>query len=375
IEWRHAFDPSRKLRVGYVSAAFSNHAAAKVFSVVLLHHDPDNFEIHCYSTRRRRDSLTIKIRLAAAGWRSIAGLDDRAAVDVIRNDGIDLLVDLDGHFNRNRLGLFAMRAAPVQLSAWGYVAGPGTPGIDYLLTDSIIVPPDEDHCFSEHLMRVGCAQPYNADLLPRRPAAPSSARGGGGIRFGCFNRYDKLNQENLRCWADILRACPDATLTLKDRYIGEARLRNRILDVMARAGVAPARLRFEGAEPQEGFLAAFDRIDLALDPFPVTGGVTSLDGLSQGVPMVTLYGAEPSARIGSSILASMKLNQFIAFSKDEYVAKAIELGGAQASSPSARDTVRARFESFSNWCSRDYVRQVEAAYREIWMRTCARLGD
>jgi predicted O-linked N-acetylglucosamine transferase (SPINDLY family) len=265
-----------------------------------------------------------------------------------------------------------MRAAPAQISAWGYVAGPGTPGIDYLLTDNIIVPPDEDRWFGERLMRLGCAQPYNADLLARRPSASLGARSGGGIRFGCFNRYDKLNEESLTCWAEILRACPDATLILKDRNFGEARLRKKVLDIMAREGVAPGRLGFEGAEKHMDFLAAFDRIDLALDPFPVTGGVTTLDGLSQGVPVVTFCGNEPSARIGASILSSLELNRFIAFSEGEYVSKAIELGAAQAHAPGARDAIRARLEKFSDWCGGEYVREVEGAYREIWMRTCAR---
>ena len=365
----------RPLRVGYISNAFNRHAAAKVFSAVLLHHDPAKIETYYYDTGRRHDEATIRFRLAAARWRSITGLDDLSAAQLIRRDQIDVLVDLAGHFPHNRLGIFALRAAPVQVSAWGYVAGPGIPQIDYLLTDARIVPAGEAALFPERVVNLPCAQPYNGDLIPRTaPPVPIDRHETGPIRFGSFNRYDKLSEATLTLWAEILTACPDATLTLKDRFFAEAPPRRRICAIVKRAGVDPSRIRFEPRQGHADYLAAFSRIDLALDPFPVSGGVTTLDGLSQGVPAITLYGAAPTGRISASILTFLGLDPCICHTPRDYVRTAVELSRDPAMLADLRATVRARFQRFAAAQRKNYAETVEAAYREVWERYCFQEG-
>ena len=368
--------PDRRLRIGYVSAAFHRHAVAKVFSAVVLNHDPGQFEVYCYASRRKRDSVSVRLRLAGVHWRSIAGFNDVEAAELIRHDDIDLLVDLDGHFNRNRLGIFNLRAAPAQASAWGYVSGPGIAGIDYLLTDDVIVPPHERECFSEHLMGLPWAQPYDADLMRRPvpraapPSAPDSDRG-SPIRFGCFNGYHKLSDDTLALWSRILSACPNSTLTLKDRFFADPRTRARILERFSRNGTDPRRILLETSVPHTEYLAAYDCIDLALDPFPIPGGVTTLDGLSQGVPVVTLAGAEPSARLGASILASVGLHHLVCRTQREYMDRVVELSSAPGALARLRPQTLWSFEHRLQRSRPGYVRAVEAAYREIWSRTCA----
>lgn len=364
------------LRVGYVSAAFHNHAAARVFSAALLHHDPALIETYCYATSRRRDAVSVRLRLAAKAWRSIAGLDDVAAARLIRSDGIDILVDLDGHFRHNRLGIFAMRAAPVQVSAWGYVPGPGTPGIDYLMTDQVIVPDADEQWFSERVVRLPCAQPCNGDLSQRRdPPAAIPALPGRPVRFGCFNRYDKLSTAALSLWAKLLAACPSSTLTLKDRFLAEAAPRNRIRTALARDGVHPDRVVFEPREPHAGYLAAHDRIDLAFDPFPVNGGATTLDALSQGVPVVTLYGGEPSGRIGASILTALGLDRCVCHTPDDYLQTAVRLARDRSALDELKRTARlAARTGFGSDAMRHYAGAVEDAYRDMWERHCRRAG-
>ncbi len=356
----------RPLRVGYVCCGLYRHPAAAVAGAVLLHHDPAKVEVHCYSGSRKRDAVSLKLRLAAKSWRTIVGLDDAAAAAQIRADGIDILVDLDGHFPRNRLGIFARRAAPVQVSAFGYVPGPGTPGVDYLLTDAAIAPLDETALFPERLIRLPCAQPFAADLLADRPLP--GERAPGPIRFGCFNRLDKLTDETLKLWGELLRACPEASLTLKDRFLGDAARQARLTTALARAGAAPAQLRFELGEKQAGYLAAFDRIDVALDPLPVSGGVTTLDGLMQGVPVITLAGAAPTGRITASILAYAGLADAVGATPDAYLRAAVALAGDPARLAAFRGRTQAARERFSDAAMRSYAGEVEAAYAEMWDR-------
>lgn len=369
--WPNDPRPDRRLRIGYVSAGFHSHAAAKVFCAVIMNHDPDEFEVYCYTARRKRDNVSVRLRLAVAQWRSIAGLTDIQAARLIRGDRIDLLIDLDGHFHRNRLGIFYLRAAPAQASAWGYVPGPGIAGIDYLLTDDVIVPPQEREYFSERLIALPCAQPYDGDLMPRStaPSRPDCDRG-GPVRFGCFNRYDKLSDGTLVLWSRILQACPHSTLTLKDRFFAEPRPRERVLERFSQNGVDPGRVSFEMRDRHAAYLASYDRIDLALDPFPITGGVTTLDGLSQGVPVVTLRGAEPSSRIGASILTSVGLRHLACNTQREYVDRVVELSRDRAALISLRRATLQSFERFLKQGQPEYARKVETAYREIWSSTC-----
>ncbi|HEX4304101.1 MAG TPA: tetratricopeptide repeat protein [Rhizomicrobium sp.] len=352
--------PKTRLRVGYVSRAFSHNNVAKVIAPAILHHDPERIETYLYSTSRVRDAGSVRFREAAAQWRPIAGLSDAEAVMQIRRDRIDILVDIDGHYFANRLGIFALRGAPVQVSAWGYVPGPGVPGIDWLLTDHVIAPADEATLFRERLMPLTQAQPYDGLFRPRPDAA---ARPHGAIRFGCFHRSEKLNDAVLELWARILAACPGATLTLKSKYFGTEAMRGPVR--AAFGAIDPARLLFEGDEPHAAYLKAFDRIDVALDPFPVNGGLVTLDGLSQGVPAITLAGVAPPGRIGASILRAVGLERFVCASEADYLARAIELARNAEGLDALRDEVRERAaKTFRD--SRAYAADVEDAYREIW---------
>ena len=357
------------LRVGYVCCGLYRHPAAAVGGAVLLNHDPAKFEIYCYSGSRKRDAVSLKLRLAAKGWRTIVGLDDASAAARIMADQIDILVDLDGHFPRNRLGVFAHRAAPVQVSGLGYVAGPGTPGVDYLLTDAVIAPAAETELFPERLVRLSCAQPFAPDLLAARP--PPAERAPGPIRFGCFNRLDKLTDETLNLWGALLRACPEASLTLKDRFLGDVARQARLAAALAQAGAEPTQLRFESAENQAGYLAAFDRIDVALDPAPVSGGVTTLDGLMQGVPAITLSGAAPTGRITASILAYAGVAETICAKPDAYLRTAVALARDPARLVGLKSRTLAARSRFSDAAMRSFTREVEAAYAEMWDRHLA----
>jgi predicted O-linked N-acetylglucosamine transferase (SPINDLY family) len=259
----------------------------------------------------------------------------------------------------------------VQVSAWGYMPGPGTPGIDYLLTDRVIVPAAEEPWFSERVVPLPCAQPYNGDLSQRPEPTRSPGLPVRPVRFGCFNRYDKLSPGALSLWAQILAACPGATLTFKDRFFAEAAPRDRIRAALAREGVDPERAVFELREAHADYLAAHDRIDVALDPFPVNGGATTLAALSQGVPVVALHGGEPSSRIGASILAALGLHECSCATPADYLRTAVRLARDPAALAELKRAVRqAARSSFKPEALQSYAATVEEAYREMWERQC-----
>jgi predicted O-linked N-acetylglucosamine transferase (SPINDLY family) len=265
----------------------------------------------------------------------------------------------------------------VQVSAWGYVPGPGTAAIDYLLTDARIAPTAESELFPERVMRLSCAQPYAADLM-QRPAASSESvarRTAGAIGFGCFNRLDKLTDETLTLWGEVLRAAPEATLTLKDRFFADPTRQARITGGLAAAGAAPGQVRFELGESHGAYLAAFDRIDVALDPLPVSGGVTTLDGLMQGVPAITLAGAAPTGRITASILAYAGLADGVCATREAYVRTAARLAHDPARLADLRERALAARTRFSATAMRGYAAEVEAAYAEMWDRYTAGAGS
>jgi predicted O-linked N-acetylglucosamine transferase (SPINDLY family) len=362
----------RPLRVGYVCCGLYRHAAADVAAAVLLNHDPAKVEVYCYAGSRRRDAVSLQFRLAARGWRTIVGLGDAAAAAQIRADRIDILVDLDGHFPHNRLGVFARRAAPMQVSAWGYPPGPGIDAIDYLMTDAVVAPASETELFAERLVRLPCAQPYAPQLRSRpAPSAPPAERAPGPIRFGCFNRLDKLTADTLSLWGEVLRAAPGATLTLKDRFFSDRTIETRIATALVEAGADPAQLRFEPGESHGAYLAAFDRIDVGLDPLPVSGGVTTLDGLSQGVPAIALAGAAPTGRITASILAYAGLADGVCATREAYARTAVALAGDAARLANLQGRTLAARARFADNAMRGYTAEVEGAYVEMWDRYAA----
>jgi predicted O-linked N-acetylglucosamine transferase (SPINDLY family) len=261
----------------------------------------------------------------------------------------------------------------VQVSAWGYIAGPGIAGVDWLLTDAVIAPAPETGLFTERIVRLSCAQPYDPGLMPRPDGASPAAEPtpGAPIRFGCFNRLDKLTDETLGLWGEILRAAPQASLTLKDRLLADPATRARILAALAGAGANPTQVRFEPGERHGAYLAAFDRIDVALDPLPVSGGVTTLDGLSQGVPAIALAGDAPTGRITASILSYAGLADGICATREAYVRTAVALGAEPERLADLRRRARAARSRFSAAAMRSYTAEVEAAYAEIWDRALA----
>ncbi len=366
--------PERRLRVGYVSADFRRHSAAALFGPVLRHHDPAAVEVICYSGAVVGDETTARFRAGAALWRDVAGLDDEALAARIRADGVDVLVDLSGFSAGHRLGVFAHRPAPVQVTAWGHAVGTGLAAMDYLFADDVTVPPAARAHFTEEIVRLPAIVTYEPPA-GAPPPAPLPALGSGRITFGCFNRPAKITDAMLAVWAGILAAVPGSRLLLKFPGFEDAGVQARVRAALTAGGADPARVAFLGGTPPAEHLAAYAQVDVALDPFPHGGGVSALDGLWMGVPMVTLCGERVPARLGASFLTVLGLERFVAGTPAEYAAVARRVAADPSGLAALRAGLRDRVAASPLGNHRAYCRAVEAAYRTMWRRWCAAPGQ
>ena len=358
---------SRRLRIGYVSADFGNHPVGYFLAAVLPAHDRNAVEVVCYSNRVLEDGMSQHLRRYSDHWRNIAGQSDAEAVRLIAQDGIDILVDLSGHTAGNRLPLFARRAAPVQVTWLGYFGTTGVPAIDYILADRFVVPEGEEAYFSETVWRLPgcylCYAPHRLDLA----VAPAPLLRQGFVTFGCFNNRAKLGSETLELWATILSRVPDARLFLKTKALTEASARQGMLTFFASRGIAPQRLQLEGFAPLDEVLAAYGRVDIALDPFPFGGCTTTAEALWMGVPVVTLGGARWTGRMGQSILAALGLSAWVAVDAQAYADLAVALAGAADVLAATRMSLRCRVEESSFCDAPAFALQLESAYRGMWL--------
>jgi protein O-GlcNAc transferase len=363
-------DPDRRLRVGYVSADFREHAMAFSILPLLAHHDRERFEVFCYANNPREDGLTARMRAHVPEWHRVVGVADEEMATLVHNHGIEILVDLSGHTALNRLPVFARKPAPVQAAWLGYVTTTGLTALDYRLTDAFADPLGGDEVgYTERLLRlpwVTVFQPPEASP----PVAPGPAATGGPITFGCFNHHAKITPAAIGLWARILTAAPGSRLLVGNA--GEPGIQDRLAAAFATHGVARERLEFRPRLPLEGFLALHHEIDLALDTFPYNGGATSCHSLWMGVPFVALAGDRYMARMGVSLLNQVGLGELVARTPDEYVALATGLARDLAQLAALREGMRARLTASPLVDGPAFVRSLEAAYRQMWRAWCRR---
>lgn len=364
-------DPERRLRIGYISADFREHALSYFIAPALAQHDRSAVEVYCYYSGRIVDDVTRRLARYADHWHEIIDLDDAQAAELIRSHGIDILVDLSGHLRENRLLVLARKPAPVQVTYLAYPNTTGMGAIDYRITDSVCDPPGAtERYYRETLIRLPrcmwCYQPRE-DM----PAVASSPAGKSGrVTFASMNGASKVTTRMLALWARILGEVPDSRIVLTT--VPEQG-RERIREVLAQAGVAAARVSMYDRLPTKDFWALYAGIDILLDTFPMNGGTTTCEALWLGVPVITRSGDIFQSRAGRSILGAMGLDELIAGSDEEYVRAAVALGRDSARQTALRAGLRERMRASALTDGRAYARDLEAAYRGIWRTWCSRL--
>ena len=366
-------DPQRRLKIGYVSADFINHASAFFLIPLLRSHDHQQFEIFCFSQVSHPDQFTAQFRPYADQWRNIVRLTDQQVAERIRGEQIDVLVDLKLHTAENRLKVFAYKPAPVQVAWLGYPGGTGLDAMDYRLTDPYLDPPGlDDEFYSEESVRLPdcfwCYDPLlNEYKMQSLEISELPALKNGFVTFGCLNQFTKINSHVLDVWGQILSASPNSRLLL---IAPEGLTRERVLAQLGRHQIAPARVEFFPRQLRSIYLKRHHRIDVALDPFPCNGHTTTFDLLWMGVPLVTLSGKTAMGRAGKSILSNIGLSELVAQTPEEYVRIALDLAGDLPRLSELRRTLRRRMEASPLMDARRFARNIEAAYRDMWRKWC-----
>ena len=355
-----------RLRVGYVSPRFGAGPLATLFLPVLEHHDRERHEILLYSSHAHQGAIAARMRAAADRWRDLPR-DDEAAARAIADDDLDLLVDLCGHAPGNRLAVLARRPAPVQAAWLDYADTTGMRAIDYLVGDAIQTPAAEAPRFRERLIHLPCRFAYRPLHAPLLPHADSPR----AFTFGSFNRHAKTSTAALDAWRRILLAAPGARLVLRAAAFGSDTTVEHVRAHWSRLGVPVDRVDFLPWMPLAEALASYSAIDVALDPFPFNGGVTTCDALAHGVPVVALSGERPIARQGASLLAAARKPEWIAPTVDAYVDLAVALAhrGARSDDRAALATAVAAsplcdVDAFTKRLERAFAAMVDAGPRD-----------
>jgi predicted O-linked N-acetylglucosamine transferase (SPINDLY family) len=365
-------DPDRLLRVGYLSADFREHSVNYFVAPIIAGHDRRLFEVFCYAEVVNPDGKTAKIRDLADGWRSTVGMSDSAVAKRIREDGIDILVDLAGHTANNRLLVFAERPAPVQVTWLGYPNTTGLSAIDYRLTDDVADPEGTaDSLHSERLERLPSGFLCFAPTADAPGTGESPASASGHVTFGSFNALSKVTPQVVETWAHILERVPRSRLLIKSRPLADEGTRIRFLEMFVALGIDAGRVELcSWIASKTGHLGAYGRVDIGLDPYPYNGTTTTCEALWMGVPIVTLRGNRHSGRVGASILTRVGLTELITDTVDGYMSAAVALAESPDRIAEYRRELRAATAASPLCDAARFTDDVEAAYRKMWRRWC-----
>lgn len=362
--WNCPPEPGRRLRVGLLSADLRNHPVGYFAQSVLAELGRDA-DLVVYANQAHDDEVSITIRGHCRHWHGVRALSDEALAQLIHADAIDVLIDLAGHTAHNRLPVLAWRPAPVCLSWLGYCASTGLDTLDGFVGDPWITPPGAEAQFVEPVLRLPetflCFTPPALDIA----VGPLPVLAQGGITFGCFNKPLKMNDAVVALWARVLQAVPGSRLLVKGG--AQAGLSERF----ARHGIAPERLLLEGSSPRAEYLAAYNRVDMALDPFPYPGGTTSVEGLWMGVPVLSLRGASALSRQGESLLQNLGLADWVAADEDDYLARAIAHAADLPALAVLRAGLRERLLRSPLCDAPRFAGHFEALLRRAWAGWCS----
>lgn len=360
--------PGRRLKVGYVSPDFRKHVVGWNLLPLLRHHDHAQFEVFCYGSVKNPDAMTGQIRACCDQWREMIGLSDETVAERIREDGIDLLIDLSLHTSSNRLRTFAMTPAPVQITYLGYCGTSGIDGMHYRFSDLHLDPPEVDlSCYSEQTIRLPETYWCYAPGGQAPDISPLPAERNGYITFGCMNQFPKVSSAAVELWCEILKQVPGSRMLI---HAPPGKHLQTIGSHLSRHEIASDRVQFVGSQPWDQYMATFHRIDIGLDPFPYNGGITTCDTLWMGVPVVTRSGRTAVGRGGRSILNNVGLANLVAHDPAEYVRLAAHLAGDLPRLGELRRTMRDRLRASPLMDGQRFARNVEAAYRDAWRRWC-----
>jgi protein O-GlcNAc transferase len=364
-------DPNRKLRVGYVSPDFRGHSVSYFLEPILEHHDREQVEIFGYAHILTPDMHTWRLRARIDQWREISGRKSTEIAEQIRDDQIDILVELAGHTANNALSVFARKPAPVQINMIGFPSTTGLTAIDYRVTDSLCDPVGLAEEFNtEKLLRIDPVfwcylPPQNAPEIDELPALSDSV-----VTFTSVNNFTKVTPDVQRLWARILRAAPKSRLILQTSALSSEHTQKTVRKIFADAGVSENRIEFRPWSDFLKYVQLLERSDMTLDPFPFNGGTTTCHSLWMGAPVVALAGDRHASRMGLSMMNCIGLPEFVAKTPEEYVQIAVDMANDLPRLAGIRAGMRDRLKASPLLDGAGYTRKLEAAYRRVWATWC-----
>jgi predicted O-linked N-acetylglucosamine transferase (SPINDLY family) len=367
-------DPDKRLRIGYLGADFKGHSSAYFLMPLFENHNREAFEIFVYAQVAPPDGWTQKFMDLSHNWHFTNAVTDDDLADLVRSERIDILVDLSAHTADTRVLTMARKPAPVQVSWIGIGNTTGVKTVDYFLTDPHYLPEDHERFFCEkpwRLPRIAyCYDPLN--VFPE--VGPQPALEKGFITFGCFSRSVRMNPAVLETWAKLMVGVPNSQILINTKSMLDDGLRETFHETFERHGIARERVRLEFIVPTQATWAAYNEVDIALDPFPHNAGLTSYESLWMGVPVLTLCDRPPQGRYGTSIMNNIGLPQFVAKDPEDYVRIGTEWARTPERLAELRKGLRDRMKTSPLCDGAAFARDVEDAYRGMWRRWCAEQG-
>jgi predicted O-linked N-acetylglucosamine transferase (SPINDLY family) len=361
-----------KLHIGYASGDFRKHAILFWLRGLFAERNKERIEIFCYANNQEDEGSEL-FRKESDHWFNIKKLNDQEVYAKIQEDKIDVLVDLSGHTGLNRLGVFVLKPAPVQVTWLGQAGPTGIPQMDYMISDRFLVLEGEESDYNEKIYRMpNFFAPYNAPANTEIPVMPIPVLNNNYITFGSFNNFIKINEQVLECWAKILKRLDNSKILFKNQSMQDPSVQNYVTDFMSKQDVDPKRIITEpSSSDRRDYLKKFNDVDIALDPFPLGGGTTSHDTLWMSTPIITLYGNKMSNRITSSVLKVLGCDELVAKDLDEYIDKAVDLASDHGRMQDYNQTLRQRYLSSVVCDLKRFADDLEQAYRYMWQEFCA----
>lgn len=357
-----------RLRIGYVSPDFRRHAAEFTIEALLRHHDRQEFEVFSYAQVPHPDEMTQKFIKLSEHWRWTQALNDEEMAENIRQDRIHILIDLAGHTAQNRLGVFACKPSPIQLTLYPMTSG--LSAIDYRLVDSYLLCEELKSFNSEELLALNT--PFLCFYPPSDAPEPGEIPElkNGYITFASFNNLSKVNPGVIKFWSQILSEYPSAKLLLKYKAFGDPSVQNQMAQQFLIHGIGRERLQFYGSLSYQEHLKLYNQVDIALDPFPFNGHTTTCEALWMGVPVVSVLSPREFGRAGLSLLSRVGLEEFVAQNQKEYLGKLNALINDRDKRIVLRSELRERLRQSSLCQSENYVKELERGYVNVWETWC-----
>lgn len=363
--YSNKINSTRRLKVGFVSPDFRGHTSRFYFAPLLENYDRDQIEFIAYSNVLKPDDWTVQFQDWVDGWRNIRGLSDEAAAQQIMSDGIDILIDGCNHMEDHRLGVFALKPAPIQVTWLGAAWTTGLPTVDYVLFDPHLAP--EGTLAREKIIRLpGCFVAYRPPP-DRGDVAALPALRNGFITFGYSGRTERLNYRTFQAWGEILKRLPTAHLILDYGPFAHLPTQTYYRELLGKYGVDVSRVEMRNSS---NIFAGLGDIDILLDCFPHSGGTMLFDALWMGVPALTLASRPPLGRIGTSLMMNLDLPEWVTHSEEEYITQAVKFAQDIPNLVEIRAGMRERMRNSPLMDEQSFTRAYEMALRGMWQTWC-----